>query len=154
MRSDVAPRAAYSYRADPAVPAFRDDKPIILFDGHCVLCSRWANFVLKHDRERRYRLLTAQSPLGRTLYAHYGLDPQVFETNILIDDGIAWFKSAGTLRMVAGLGWPWRAAVALRLLPERWADRLYDRVALNRLRWFGVRPTCYLPAPEDADRFL
>jgi hypothetical protein len=30
-------REAYSYRADAAVPAFPDDKPIIVFDGKCVL---------------------------------------------------------------------------------------------------------------------
>ena len=88
-------RAPYSYRADPSVPAFPDDKPIIVFDGHCALCSAWAQFVLRHDRARRYRLLPAQTPLGTALYAHYGLshrkavgpDPFDYETNLLIEDG-------------------------------------------------------------------
>jgi predicted DCC family thiol-disulfide oxidoreductase YuxK len=147
-------REAYSYRTDPAVPPFRDDRPIIVFDGYCVLCSRWANFVLRHDRRRRYRLLTAQSELGRALYVHYGLDPDSFETNILIADGAAWVKAAGTIRMAEGLGWPWRAATVLRVLPRHWADTLYEWIARHRLRWFGTRAACYLPAPEDADRFL
>ena len=59
--------SAYSYRADPAVPDFPDDRPIIVFDGYCALCSGWARFVLRHDRRERYRLLAAQSPLGRAL---------------------------------------------------------------------------------------
>ena len=29
----------YSYRADPAVPRFDDSEALIIFDGHCVLCS-------------------------------------------------------------------------------------------------------------------
>ena len=29
---------------------FPDDHPLIIFDGHCVLCSRWAQFVIRHDR--------------------------------------------------------------------------------------------------------
>ena len=29
---------AYSYRNDPAVPAFPDERPIVIFDGNCVLC--------------------------------------------------------------------------------------------------------------------
>jgi predicted DCC family thiol-disulfide oxidoreductase YuxK len=144
----------YSYRADPAVPAFPDDKPIIIFDGYCALCSGWANFVLKHDRSKRFRLLTAQSPLGRALFIHYGLDPDNFETNILIEDGVGWFKAAGSIRMAEGLGWPWRAAGMFRAVPTRLADWLYDHVALNRIRWFGARASCYVPSTGDSDRFL
>ena len=69
-------RAPYSYRGDPAVPAFPDDRPIIIFDGYCALCSGWARFVLRHDPRGVYRLLPAQSPLGHALYVHYGLNPQ------------------------------------------------------------------------------
>lgn len=148
------PREAYSYRDDPAVPAFPDDKPIIIFDGHCVLCAGWAGFALRHDTAHRYRFLTAQSDLGRALYVHYGLDPDDYETNILVEDGKAWFKAEGSLRMAVGLGWPWRAAAVFRLLPRRLNDWLYDRVARNRLRWFGTRDACYVPGPADADRFL
>ena len=144
----------YSYRADPAVPPFPDDKPLIIFDGHCVLCSGWANFVLRHDCGRHFRLAAAQSPLGRALYVHYGLDPVEPESNILLDQGHGWLKAEGSIRMAEGLGWPWRLARVLRLLPAKLADRLYNGVARNRLRWFGARESCFLPSPEDADRFL
>src|SRR5690348_8264729 len=79
-------REPYSYRRDPLVPSFRDDRPIIVFDGLCVLCSGWAQFVLRHDTRGKYRLLAAQSPLGRSLYVHYGLNPEDdnYESSILI----------------------------------------------------------------------
>ncbi len=147
-------RTPYSYRDDPAVPPFADEKPIIVFDGYCALCSGFAAFVLRHDAAGRYRLLCAQSPLGRALYRHYGLDPQDYETNILIADGVAWFKSEGSIRMAEGLGFPWRLAAVFRILPPAWRDRLYEAVARNRLRWFGKRATCYLPDPRFADRFI
>lgn len=147
-------REPYSYRGDPSVPKFSDDKPVIIFDGFCALCSGWAAFVLKHDRTNHFLLLTAQSDLGRSLYVHYGLDPEDYETNILIEQGVAWFRSEGSIRMAMGLGWPWRVAVVLRLLPTKFSDWLYDKVARNRIRLFGKRKSCYLPAPEDADRFL
>ncbi|MDZ7921352.1 thiol-disulfide oxidoreductase DCC family protein [Rhodoferax sp.] len=144
----------YSYRDDPTVPRFADDKPLIVFDGHCVLCSAWANFVLKHDRNKVYRLLAAQSPLGQALYAHYGLGGSDYQSNLLIASGRVYIKSDGTLRMVSGLGWPWRLVGVLRVLPLPWLDVLYSVVARNRLRWFGRREVCYFPAPEDADRFV
>jgi predicted DCC family thiol-disulfide oxidoreductase YuxK len=146
--------AAYSYRRDPAVPKFPDDRPIIIFDGYCALCSGWAQFVLRHDRRAVYRLLRAQSPLGRSLYVHYGLDPEDYQTNILIADGIAWFESEGSIRMAEGLGWPWSLAGCMRILPRPVRDRLYAFVARNRLRFFGKREACYAPEACDRDRFL
>jgi predicted DCC family thiol-disulfide oxidoreductase YuxK len=148
------PRAAYSYRHDPAVPKFPDDRPIIIFDGYCAFCSGWAQFVLRHDRHAIYRLLRAQSPLGRALYVHYGLDPEDYQTNILLADGIAWFESEGSIRMAEGLGWPWWLAAGARILPRRSRDRLYAFVARNRLRVFGKLESCYVPKAGDEDRFL
>jgi predicted DCC family thiol-disulfide oxidoreductase YuxK len=147
-------RPPHSYRADPGVPPFADDKPIIIFDGYCALCSGWVAFVLRHDRDGKYRLLSAQSPLGHALYVHYGLDPQDYETNILIEDGVTWFKSEGSIRMAEGLGFPWTLAAILRILPLAWRDRLYETIARNRLKWFGKRATCYRPDPKFADRFI
>ncbi len=149
-----ARREAHSYRRDPAVPAFPDDRPIIIFDGYCALCSGWVEFVLRHDDAGAYRLLSAQSALGRALYVHYGLDPQDYETNILLADGMAWFKSEGSIRMAEGLGFPWSLARALRILPLPVRDKLYATIARNRLRWFGKRNVCYRPEQQYADRFL
>ena len=147
-------RPAYSYRGDPAVPAFADDHPVIVFDGECIFCSGWVNFVLRHDRQGRYRFLTAQSPLGAALYRHYGLDSRNYETNILIEDGLAYLKSEGSLRMAAGLGFPWTLARVLRVIPRALRDPLYEIVARNRYRIAGRRNTCFVPTPQHRARFL
>jgi len=147
-------RPPHSYRDDPAVPHFADDRPIIIFDGLCALCSGSAAFVLRHDASGVFRLLAAQSSLGHALYAHYGLDPTDYETMILIADGIAWFKSEAAIRIAQGLGLPWSLAVLVRIVPRAWRDALYAWVARNRLRWFGVRTVCYRGEPKFAERFL
>jgi predicted DCC family thiol-disulfide oxidoreductase YuxK len=145
---------AYSYRSDPAVPAFPDDRPIVIFDGNCVLCSSFAQFILRVDRRHRFRLMTAQTPLGAALYAHYRLFDDDYRTNILLEDGQVWLKSEGSIRIFMGLGFPWSMAAPAKVLPRSLRDWLYDAVARNRLRWFGRRETCFLPEPQDADRFL
>jgi len=146
--------AAYSYRDDSSVPAFANEQPIIIFDGHCALCSGWVRFVLRRDREGTFRLLPAQTPLGAALYRHYRLDSKDYQTNILIEDGRAFFKSESTIRMLERLGPPWSAARASRAAPLSWRDWLYDIVARNRLRWFGRRNQCLVSAPRYEDRFL
>ena len=145
---------AYSYRHDANVPRFADDKPIIVFDGCCMLCSGWAQTVLKKDHSRRFRLLVAQSALGRALYEHYGLDADDYDTNLLIDEGRIWQKSEACIRMAEGLGSWWRMACVFRVLPLGVRDRLYDMLARNRIRWFGRRSACYVPAIENAERFV
>lgn len=151
----MKPRSAYSYRFDSDVPSFQDDKPIIIFDGYCALCSGWANFVLRHDKKLTYRLLAAQSPLGHALYRHYELmTSNDYETNILLANGIAQIKSEGSIQMMQGLGLPWSLVVVLRLLPLSVRDSLYSWVAKNRFKWFGRRSVCYAPKKDNLDRFL
>jgi predicted DCC family thiol-disulfide oxidoreductase YuxK len=147
-------REPYSYRDDPAVPQFADDHPILIFDGYCALCTGFAQFVLRHDRAGQFRLLSAQSTLGRALYVHYGLDPQDYETNILIADGKAWLKSEGSIRILERLGLPWSLGAGFRILPRPVRDRCYEFIARNRLRFFGKRATCYVPSASERARFL
>lgn len=148
------PAEPYSYRTDPAVPPFPDDKPLILFDGVCGLCSASARFVLRHDRRGQFRLAAAQSPLGRALFRHYGFDPEAMETVLVVAEGRAYAKTDAALLVLARLGPPWSAARAAQLLPRALADRLYDRLARNRYRVLGRRDRCMVPRPEWRERFI
>lgn len=150
----LAGRTPYSYRHDRAVPPFADDKPLIVFDGICVLCSRFAEFVARRDGRSVFRFTAAQSPLGQALFAHYGLDPVNFETNLLIEDGIAFGKMDAFARIVPRLGGLWRMTSAVRLLPRPVADWLYDRIARNRYRLFGRHETCVVPGPRWRGRIV
>jgi predicted DCC family thiol-disulfide oxidoreductase YuxK len=147
-------REAYLYRSDPGVPSFPDDRPIVIFDGKCVMCSAFARLILRKDRQRRFRLLAAQTPIGAALYRHFGLTTSDYETNILLEDGRAWLKSEGSIRICERLGLPWSLLRLARLLPRPLRDRIYEVVARNRLRWFGARETCFLPDASERDRFL
>jgi len=144
----------YSYRRDPDVPSFPDDKPVIIFDGQCVFCSGWVKFALKRDKRKTYRFMTAQSETGAALYRHYGLDDRDYETNMLLENGQPYFRSEGSIRMVAGLGFPWSLLKVFSVVPRGLLDRFYEFVARNRFRLAGRMETCYLPTPEDRARFI
>jgi predicted DCC family thiol-disulfide oxidoreductase YuxK len=144
----------FSYRDDPNVPPFPDERPILLYDGKCRLCSGFVRFVLRHDRHDSFRFIAAQSPLGEALYRHYKLDTLDYETNILLEQGCPWFKSESSIRVFERLGLPWSILAAGRVLPLAWRDRLYAVIARNRLRWFGVRRVCFLLDPGQEHKFL
>ena len=127
---------------------------IIVFDGVCVLCSGFARLVLRADREGRFRFATAQSDVGQALYRALGLDPTEFETNLVIVDGRIWTHLDAFAAAMGALGLPWRALAALRRLPPRIKDPLYDTIAQNRYRIFGRLAQCPIPGPELRARFV
>jgi len=125
-----------------------------MFDGECVLCSRFVRFVLRRDRRGRMRFLAAQSPLGEALYRHLGLTIGAYETYVLLENGHARVKSDAALRIFALLGFPWHLLTIGAIAPRAWRDWLYDLVARNRYKWFGARDTCYVPTAAEAERFI
>lgn len=145
---------AYSYRADPSVPPFPDDKPLIVFDGICVLCSWFAQVLLRRDTAQRFRIAAMQTPLAAALYRHYSIDPANPDSFLLIEDGVLHAKSGAIFRIFPYLGLPYSLVAAGRILPPAIADWLYDRVARNRYAMFGKRSACLLLGPADAGRFL
>ena len=82
------------------------------------------------------------------------MNPNEFETNLVIVDDRLFVKLAAFTRVVEELGWPWKALTVLRLLPRPLANWLYDRIALNRYRLFGKYDSCMLPSPEMQARIV
>ena len=151
-------RAAYSYRNAPDVPSFPDDKPLIVFDGVCVLCSGFVRFVVARDPHATFRFVSAQSPLGQALFRHYDLDTDDFETNLLIADGRAHGKLdafTGVMDLLGDrLGGIYRLALLAKLLPRPLRDWLYDRIARNRYLLFGRTDACIVPDASWRGRVL
>jgi predicted DCC family thiol-disulfide oxidoreductase YuxK len=128
--------------------------PIIVFDAECVLCSANAQFVLRHDRSRHFRLASMQNETGAGLYRRFGIDPADPSSMIVVDGDRMLRDSDAVLAIYAGLGWPWRVFSALRLVPRLLRDPVYRWLARNRYRLFGRRETCWVPSPDDMDRVL
>ncbi|AWH54488.1 hypothetical protein C1924_15535 [Stenotrophomonas sp. ESTM1D_MKCIP4_1] len=127
---------------------------VIVFDGVCALCSRWVRFLLRFDRQGRYRFAAMQGAQGSALLRANGLDPHDPLSFLLVDAQGAWSDTDAILRVLTGLGGVWRVAGLLRVLPRRVRDVAYRALARNRYRWFGRHDACYLPTPEQAARFL
>jgi predicted DCC family thiol-disulfide oxidoreductase YuxK len=126
---------------------------IVIFDGLCNFCDWSVQFMLAHDRSGYFRFASSQSAVAASLLARHGL-PDAPGTIVLIDREGAWTRSTATLRIARRLGLPWSLASVLLWLPAGMRDPIYRLVARNRVRWFGRRDTCRLPAPGERERFL
>ena len=48
---------------------------VVVFDGHCYVCSGGVHFMKRHPGEPPFELLPMQSERGRALLAKHGIDP-------------------------------------------------------------------------------
>jgi predicted DCC family thiol-disulfide oxidoreductase YuxK len=128
---------------------------LVLFDGVCRLCVGGLGFIMPRDPHLRVRFAAMQSPVGQTLLRRHGLPLDDFKSFAVLADGRVLQRSDAVIRIARALRQPWpMLGLTLRLLPRPLRDALYDFVARNRYRWFGVRDTCFLPSPEIAARFI
>jgi predicted DCC family thiol-disulfide oxidoreductase YuxK len=131
------------------------DHPTIVFDGVCLLCSRWVDFILRHDHAGHFRLAAMQGEHGRSLLIAHGLSPDDPVSFLLVEQGQGYGDTDAIARVLARLGGPWRAmGVMLRMIPRRLRDAGYRWIARHRYRLFGRRTQCRLPEPEQAWRFI
>jgi predicted DCC family thiol-disulfide oxidoreductase YuxK len=120
------------------------DDDVILFDGVCVFCSRWVRFIVARDVAARFRFTPIQSAYGTRLAQALGIDAGDPDTNAVVHDGAAYFKSDGALTVLSLLpGWGW--VRVLSAVPRPLRDAVYNLVAKNRYRIFGKYDACIVP---------
>lgn len=135
-----------------AEPQWPDDN-VILYDGVCVFCSHWVQFVVARDTVRMFRFTAIQSDYGRKLAAAFQIDPEDPDTNAVVHDGKAFLKSDAALIVLSHLPrWSW--VRVLMLVPKFLRDAVYDLIARNRYRIFGKYDACYTGDEELRRRLL
>lgn len=129
------------------------DDDVILYDGVCIFCSHWIQFVAKRDVAKRFRFTPIQSDYGSRLARHFGIDPNDPDTNAVIHGGVAYFKSDAALTVLSNLP-GWRCARVLFAAPKALRNPVYNLVAKNRYRIFGRSDACMIPDAGLRSRYL
>ena len=120
------------------------DDDVILYDGVCIFCSRWIQFVAKRDTDHRFRFTQIQSDYGSRLARHFGIDPADPDTNAVIHGGVAYVRSDAALTVLSTLpGWQW--VRVLFAVPKALRNPVYSLIATNRYRIFGKTEACIVP---------
>lgn len=132
-----------------------EETAVIVFDGVCLLCSRWVDFVLRHDRAGRFRLAAMQGTQGRALLEAHGLVPEDPASFLLVQEGRGHTDTEAILRVLRAFGGRWHViARMLGLIPRAARDGVYRWIARHRYRLFGRRTSCRIPDSAQAWRFL
>ena len=125
---------------------------IIFFDGHCGLCNRFVNILIKIDRKHKFKFAPIQSKTG----GEY-LDDKIkldLSTIIVLTNGEFYYKSRAVYKIINRIGGMFLIFNILKIFPWSWLDKIYDQVSKNRYRVFGRRDICRIPNEKEKERFL
>jgi len=128
--------------------------PLILFDGICNLCCGWVQFLIRQDKDRKFKFASIQSESGQKLLNSVGISTKIMETVIYLKGNQCFQKSSAVLEILNDMGGVWKIFVVFKLIPKPIMDGIYQFIAKKRYRYFGKRVTCYLPGAENQKRFL
>jgi predicted DCC family thiol-disulfide oxidoreductase YuxK len=129
--------------------------PIILFDGVCNLCARSVQFVIRNDRDGRFRFAPLQSVAGQRLLGEHRYRDSELSSVLLIEDGQIFRKSRAALRIAHNLDGAWPVFYFLfSWVPAFASDWIYDFIGNRRYRWFGRKQECWIPDEDLQSRFL
>jgi predicted DCC family thiol-disulfide oxidoreductase YuxK len=126
---------------------------IVLFDGVCNFCNGTVNFIIGHDKEKKFKFATLQSEIGNELRMKYKIGDDV-DSIVLIEVNEAFMHSTAALRIARNLGGIYSISYIFIFLPAFIRDWAYKLFAKYRYRVFGRTDTCMIPTPEIRERFL
>ena len=128
--------------------------PVILFDGVCNFCNSAINFTLKRNIKANIRFAPMQSEAGQKLLQQYNLPADDMQSFIFIENGVVYKQSTAALKVCRHLRRLWPGCYGLIIVPKFIRNGIYNWIAKNRYKWFGIRQSCMLPTPEVKARFL
>jgi predicted DCC family thiol-disulfide oxidoreductase YuxK len=119
-----------------------NNKNIVMFDGHCNLCGRLVNFIIKRDKTAKFSFLSLQSSNGQSLLDKFGLPKDDFDSVIYIRSDKYYLKSTAILHILKELGGIWNLFFLFIIIPRFVRDFFYKIIAKSRYKIFGRNDSC------------
>jgi predicted DCC family thiol-disulfide oxidoreductase YuxK len=132
----------------------KQSQDIVLFDGVCNLCNAAILFIIKRDKNNRFKFAPLESDTGKELLSMHQIDSSKIDSIVLISGDSAFAKAGAALRISKHLTGLWPLLYSLVIIPRCISDGVYDFIARNRYKWFGKKESCMIPTPELKSKFL
>lgn len=127
---------------------------IVFFDSECLVCNRSIQFLLRHDKYRKFRFASLGSKTFEKLRENFPEIPTNPETMIVLSGEYVSFRSESVLKICQILGGCWRFFDLVRIFPRTWLDACYNVFAKHRYRIFCKQNSCLILPQELLALFL
>ena len=127
--------------------------PIVFFDGECVMCNGFLDWMITIDGSALLRVSPLQGETARRLLPPSSHNPEEWSIYFL-DETTLYSQSEAVVQILRRLGGFWAMLSVAGVVPVGVRDAVYRSVASNRYRILGKRDTCRLPNEQERSRFL
>jgi predicted DCC family thiol-disulfide oxidoreductase YuxK len=146
----------YLFLLDPTWLKSSPSKAIVFFDGRCVICNQFVDYILSEDINKSIVFASLQGLTAKKIFDKeenplpIGIDSIVFyrtkKAKYYLEAIAEIFKTmGGNNRIVAYL---------IMIFPKKFTKTLYNLIAKNRYKLFGKLDQCRVPTNEEKDRIL
>ena len=129
------------------------ENKIIFYDGYCIVCSRFINFLIKVDKRKQNRFASISSKFSQSILKDKLGSKDIGKFIVYLSNDKIYSKSDAVLQIFIELGGLYKFFSILKIFPSNFRNLFYEFFAINRYKWFGKFDECHLPPKEIADRF-
>lgn len=128
--------------------------PVVLYDGKCNFCNAIVNFVIRNDREKKFRFAPIQSREARKMLRDHNEAFASLQTVYYVNNNEVSKRSRAVFSIFNELGYPYKIFSWFSVLPLFITDSVYKFIAKNRYKWFGEAEQIIQPDEKVKERFI
>ena len=127
---------------------------IVYYDGVCGLCDGFVELLVKFDKNRKIKFSSLQGKSGRSLLNKLNLDLEEFDTVLFKVNDQVYTKSTAVFKIINSIGGIIKLFLVFNLLPRRFNDWIYSKIAKNRFKIFGKLDKCDISKFNKPGQFI
>ena len=126
-------------------------KDIVVFDGVCVLCNRFFNWLIKNDKDEKFMYTNFQSDFSKKNNLKL---KDINSVAVIKTNGEKIYKVQAVYYILKKIDRYFIVQILLKLLPLFLTNICYDLIANFRYRIFGKYETCIIPNENSRKNFI
>lgn len=126
-------------------------KDIVVFDGVCVLCNRFFNWLIKNDKDEKFMYTNFQSDFSKKNNLKL---KDINSVAVIKTNGEKVYKVQAVYYILKKIDRYFIVRILLKLLPLFLTNICYDLIANFRYRIFGKYETCIIPNENVRKNFI
>ena len=129
----------------------KSKKDIVVFDGVCVLCNRFFNWLIKNDKDEKFMYTNFQSDFSKKNNLKL---KDINSVAVIKTNGEKIYKVQAVYYILKKIDRYFIVQILLKLLPLFLTNICYDIIANFRYRIFGKYETCIIPNENVRKNFI
>ena len=127
---------------------------IVYFDGVCGLCDWSVNLLVKMDTQKNLKFSSLQGTSGQILLSDLKIDLNEFNTVLFKINDQVYTKSTAVFKIIQSIGGFFKILLIFNLLPTRFNDLVYSKIAKYRYKYFGKLDKCDISKFNTPGQFI